>query len=235
MLFRSDRILHTSLLLFNVEGEPNTTTVDIANEMDISPGNLYYHFKGKDVIIAELFVQFEASIGEILDAPIDGHLKLEDNWFYLYVVFEEIYNYRFFYRNLTDLLERYPALGKRFRRILNQKSAAINALIDNLSREGELSNTPEERQVLVDNVVLLLTYWLNYQELRHDELAPAVLIHQGVFQILAMAAPYLGDRQLEFYRECQDIYRAIERARYGGSEDDLEVLVSRVSRFVEGA
>ena len=103
-----DRILHTSLLLFNEEGEPNTTTVDIANEMDISPGNLYYHFKGKDVIIAELFSQYEQGLGEILNAPLDQPLSVEDNWFYLYVVFEEMYNYRFLYRNLSDLLLRYP-------------------------------------------------------------------------------------------------------------------------------
>jgi len=87
-----DRILHTSLLLFNEEGEPHTTTVDIANEMEISPGNLYYHFKGKDIIIAELFNQFEHSIGEILKAPVDRSLSVEDNWFHLYVVFEEMYN-----------------------------------------------------------------------------------------------------------------------------------------------
>ena len=204
-----DRILHTSLLLFNEEGEPHTTTVDIANEMEISPGNLYYHFKGKDVIIAELFNQFEQSIGEILRAPLDRSLGVEDNWFYLYVVFEEMYNYRFLYRNLSDLLERYPELKRRFRRILKLKQAAIHAVWSTISEQAAVDISKDEVNALVDNLVLLLNYWLNYDHLLHDDRPPALIIHQGVYQLMNMLAPYLGAQQREFYQQVNDIYHKI--------------------------
>ena len=204
-----DRILHTSLFLFNEEGESHTTTVDIANEMDISPGNLYYHFKGKDIIIGELFNQFEQGLSEILKAPVDKPLGVEDNWFYLYVVFEEMYNYRFLYRNLSDLLERYPELKRRFRRVLKLKHAAIHAVWSTLSKDAAAAIDQDEVDALVNNMVLLLNYWLNYDHLRHDDRAPAVIIHQGVFQLMSMIAPYLGDNHREFYQQVRDIYHQI--------------------------
>jgi AcrR family transcriptional regulator len=204
-----DRILHTSLLLFNEEGEANTTTVDIANELDISPGNLYYHFKGKDVIIAELFGQFEQGMGEILCAPIDKPLSVEDNWFYLYVVFEEMYNYRFLYRNLSDLLGRYPELKRRFRRILKLKQAAIHAVWRTLNREAVVNIGDDQVDALVDNMVLLLNYWLNYDHLLHDDRPPALIIHQGVYHLMSMLAPYLGAEDRDFYSQVRDIYHKI--------------------------
>ena len=204
-----DRILHTSLELFNQEGEPNTTTVDIANELDISPGNLYYHFKGKDVIIAELFDQYEQGISEILKAPIDQPLSVEDNWFYLYVVFEEMYNYRFLYRNLSDLLDRYPELKRRFRRILNLKHEAVTAVWSTLSSAAVVSTKDDEAEALVDNMVLLLNYWLNYDHLLHEDRPPALIIHKGVYQLMSMVAPYLGEHQREFYEQLGNIYRKI--------------------------
>ena len=204
-----DRILHTSLLLFNEEGEPNTTTVDIANELDISPGNLYYHFKGKDIIIAELFGQFEQGLCEILSAPIEKPLNVEDNWFYLYVVFEEMYNYRFLYRNLSDLLNRYPDLKRRFRRILTLKHQAISAVWKTLTRAAVVSIPEDEVEALIDNMVLLLNYWLTYDHLQHDERPPALIIHKGVYQLMSMVAPYLGEHQREFYQQVSEIYRQI--------------------------
>ena len=204
-----DRILHTSLLLFNQEGEPNTTTVDIANEMDISPGNLYYHFRGKDSIIAELFEQFEQSILEVLQAPVAEPLPLEDNWYYLYLVFEEMYSYRFLYANLSDLLERYPKLKQRFRRLLRHKREAMLAVWASLSQDAATAGA--EAEALADNMVLLLSYWISHDQLLNAATTPARSIHRGVYQLMSMLAPYLGERQREFYLKVYSTWRRLER------------------------
>ena len=64
-----ERILETSLALFNRFGVPHITTADIADEMNISPGNLYYHFRNKDDIIGALYGALEVEITPLLSLP----------------------------------------------------------------------------------------------------------------------------------------------------------------------
>ena len=62
----AQRILLTALALFNRHGENTVTSVDIALELDISPGNLYYHFKGKESMVVALMQMHEEHMQRVL-------------------------------------------------------------------------------------------------------------------------------------------------------------------------
>jgi AcrR family transcriptional regulator len=201
-----EKILQTSLLLFNEEGESHVTTVDIANEMDISPGNLYYHFKGKEVIIDNLFEKFEDGFSDILHAPIKKELKIEDSWYYLYVVFEEMYHYRFIYQNLSDLLHRYEGINKRFRKLLNLKFQTATTIISGLRDEKILTIDDASVDVLINNIVMTVTYWIAYSSLRDDKQSEQNLLHKGVFQVLSLIGPFLSQGKEEYREFCRNFY-----------------------------
>ncbi len=201
-----EKILHTSLQLFNEEGESHVTTVDIANEMDISPGNLYYHFKGKEIIIEILFEKFEDEFSDILHAPINKELKIEDSWYYLYVVFEEMYHYRFIYQNLSDLLQRYEIINKRFRKLLNLKFQTASSIITTLREANILAIDDDAVDVLVNNIIMTITYWIAYSNLKDGKQPEQILLHKGVFQVLSLIAPFLSQGKMEYRELCKQFY-----------------------------
>lgn len=204
-----DKILLSSLVLFNEEGEPNVTTVDISNEMDISPGNLYYHFKGKDVIIQALFDHFEAELIDILNAPTDKALNIEDSWFYLYVVFEEIYNFRFFYQNLSNILQRNPVLAKRFKALLKHKFNTTSAILQILIDNEVIIIDELQAAEICQNINLILTHWLNHAALQDLPDNQVTIIHQGVFQIMSLIGPYFTDDYQHMYQELRNLYQQL--------------------------
>ncbi|MDX1505717.1 MAG: TetR/AcrR family transcriptional regulator [Spongiibacter sp.] len=206
-----DKILLTSLELFNTEGEANVTTVDIANELDISPGNLYYHFHGKEEIIHALFAGFEIELIDILEAPLEKNLAPQDAWFYLYIVFEHLYKHRYLYRNLNDILLRYPDIGKRFGKLLDLKLRAVQAVAEELVAAEIIDIDESQVARLCDNVALNLTFWLNFNSLRnnHQDDSDEIMIHRGVFQIMSLAAPYLAPAFRYFYEECSAMFEVL--------------------------
>lgn len=185
-----ERILHASLALFNDFGESNVTTLQIADELDISPGNLYYHFKSKTEIVRELFGWYESQINHLLEVP-DVTISIEDQWLFLHLIFETIAQYRFIYQDLINVLSRHEMLRSPFRRILKRKRQASHTICNSLREQSILQASAIEIDGLCEQITLTITYWLSFEMLSHLEAKDAVDLGRGVYQVMFLVAPYL--------------------------------------------
>ena len=206
------RILETSLALFNRFGEPNITTADIADEMNISPGNLYYHFRNKDDIIGALYSALEGEITPLLALPDGRAAGVEDLWLLLHLLFERMREYRFFYRDLDEITSRNRRIAARFAKLTHQGENTVIELCRGMVTAGEMCASEREIASLASNVTLVATYWMSFQRIgaHHDGDAvdsgeAAVSLDRAAYQVLALIAPYLvGDRRALIERLGED-------------------------------
>ncbi|MGE5116598.1 MAG: TetR/AcrR family transcriptional regulator [Betaproteobacteria bacterium] len=210
----AERILEVTLELFNRFGEPNVSTTLISAELNISPGNLYYHYPAKDELINSLFDRFEKSLGELLGAA-DSVRHIEDAWLFLHMLFELIWRYRFLYRDLNDLLSKNRRLETHFQFVLRNKTQAVKSLLGGLAAGGALAAPlgGDDAETVATAMVVVLTYWLSYEYVRdprralEPEAAEAALL-RGAYHVLALLAPHLQAAQREHLRGLVGRYRA---------------------------
>ena len=188
------RILDASLAMFNSQGEPNVTTNHIADELEISPGNLYYHFRNKDDIIEQLFAVYEQRMDTALVAPSGRLPGLEDVWLQLHLVFECIWDYRFLYRDLVDILSRNRRLRLRFARILKRADEQAHQVMRGLVQAGIMRASADEVDAASTNILVIATFWMNYAAARGDKDERAS-IRDGIVQVMMLIAPFLRDAE----------------------------------------
>lgn len=214
----AERILVTSLELFNRFGEPSVSTAMLSAELRISPGNLYYHYPSKDDLINRLFEQYQDSLTKLLSAVDDVH-DVEDAWFFLHSMFEIIWQYRFFYRDLGHLLTRNRQLEVRFPVLLMQKKSALHVIFNRLHNTPKNTNRSssadfeQSADSMAASMVVLLTYWLSYEyvlqpraALEPENAQDALL--RGAYHVMELLLLHLEGDERAHLTELLQAYRA---------------------------
>ncbi len=133
------RILVASLLLFNEHGVPRTTINDIADEIDISPGNLNYHFRKKGDIVDALTAEFQADARKVLHPPESDTVSLDDFWWFLHHLLELKGAYEFMLTDTEILADDYPKVARVLRHFARAVNAAFELYLIGLVRNGYLN------------------------------------------------------------------------------------------------
>jgi AcrR family transcriptional regulator len=206
----AERILEVTLELFNRFGEPNVSTTLISAELSISPGNLYYHYPAKDELINALFDRFEKGLNELLQAA-DGVENVEDAWLFFHMLFELIWNHRFLYRDLNDLLSKNRRLETHFQFVLKNKTRAMHAVLDGLTRFGAMRMSQAEAGPVATAMVVVVTYWLSFEYVRDPRRAlepesASAAMGRGAFHALALLLPHLDEASRQHLRTLSAAY-----------------------------
>lgn len=185
----ADKILLISLDLFNSQGERNISSVDIANELDISPGNLYYHFKGKDDIINALVDRYVANINAIPQACGDN----EAFYKYLFFCLQSMYSFRFLFQNIAEISAQYPAINSKLHRLAKFQRQHLRKCLEEQQRSGTLSRSNADIDLLLDVISLTMFQSLNYYQMQGDSLSNPDIVYRTLMTIYFSLQPYYRD------------------------------------------
>ncbi|MDF3933046.1 TetR/AcrR family transcriptional regulator [Pseudomonas citronellolis] len=204
-----DRIVQESLALFNAQGERSVTTNHIAAHLGISPGNLYYHFRNKQAIIAELFAEYEARVDDFLRLPAGRAPTVEDKTFYLEALLAAMWRYRFLHRDLEHLLESDPELAAAYRAFARRALVNATAIYRGFVEAGILRMTEIQVEALTLNSWIILTSWVRFlcttQEVTGD--LSEELLRRGIYQVLALESGHIAeDSQAAVDRLAERLY-----------------------------
>lgn len=160
------RILLTALTLFNERGENSVTSVDIAMEMDISPGNLYYHFKGKELMVDALIQWHSDEMQQLFRPATLDKVAVEDFFYFLAIIIDKLQVFRFLYRSPADIAEKYPRAKRLHKLLFSQLESGLLTLLQRFAKQSQLAATPAQQRLMVDLISMILTQSGQYDDLR---------------------------------------------------------------------
>jgi AcrR family transcriptional regulator len=145
-LTTKERIKQTTITLFNEKDTLSVNTNHIAKAMNISPGNLYYHYKNKEEIIREIYDEMSKTFDSFnsFEAILTSGnpLLALDRMFDRYG--EMFWEYRFLMRDASVLMALDPKLKEAFASNQEKRIAQIAGVIKYLISEEIMVNIPKE-------------------------------------------------------------------------------------------
>ena len=200
------RILVASLLLFNEQGEPNTTTNQIANEVDISPGNLHYHFRKKSDLVDALLAEFQVDARRVLEPAGSEQASLEDFWVFLHLLLECTAAYRFFFRDMESLIVEYPKVGVALRHFAKGLAAAFEVHLHTLVDGRVLNPGSEEMHIVARNLAVIALFSQRFDALVEPASSVDVSSLQIARSILNVLKPFVAEGAAQHLEELAGHY-----------------------------
>ncbi|WP_326984919.1 TetR/AcrR family transcriptional regulator [Chryseobacterium sp. MYb264] len=198
-----EKIVSTALRLFNERGYSTVTTRHIASELNISAGNLHYHFKHSEDIVKELFMMLKQEMDYTINTlKANGSKDLEALYQYTTSTFEVVYAFRCIFLNFVDILRQIPDIENLYKELnISRKKEFLSVFSDFQRNKVFVENIPDFiLDHMVTQIFIIGDNWMNYNSLtlklnKEDALKHYIPVFLNLFY------PWLTADQQKLYQQ----------------------------------
>ena len=186
------KILEVAKDLFNEHGYGQVTIRMIAIKLEMSSGNLNYHFKKRDEILEALYFQMVKDFDERIDKLSEIEISFGQIKNDIRLSMERMVEYRFIWTDLYYLLKNNERIFTHFSEVHKERMAGTLFLFNRLIEIG-LMRSPafkNEYEMLSERMINFGDTWIYTSELYRRKSTLKNIEHQSKV-MMAMIYPYL--------------------------------------------
>ncbi len=166
------KILDEARKQFNEKGVSETTLRQIASALDMSQGNLNYHFKTRQDLAEALYFELVSKMDQEMNAVSTIEMGLDLLYLSSKHSMSHLYEYRFLLKSSLQVMKLSETIKKHFFELQTLRRQQFLKMFDLLIQQGimrpkeyeqEYDNLYERMQILGDN-------WISTQELMKPDL-----------------------------------------------------------------
>jgi AcrR family transcriptional regulator len=195
-------ILNTSRAMFNKLGYGQVTIRMIALELNMSSGNLNYHFRKREDILEALYFEMVAEFDARIEGLESRSISLKEVKEDMQSSMERMVDYKFFWTDLYNLLMLNVRIRTHFENALMERIKGYSMLFKMLQGDGCLKapTFAKEYQFLAERMINDSNTWLYASTLYEKNKISQSYIERMSIQLLSTLYPYLTDSGIQEFK-----------------------------------
>lgn len=197
----NEKITCHALMLFNEKGVDQVSSLEISQALNISYGNLTYHYKKKDDIVLALYTQMQDELNTAINHLVQ---RIFEETFYLKLVneiFEIIWDYRFIYLNINSLMNQFTFICESEKSYSATRIKILNRAKKYLIQEGYLKEEVNNNyESLIQNLNMILYGWITDAKLFYEgDESKKIEVYVSLFYNVALT--HVTEKGLKRYQQ----------------------------------
>lgn len=187
-----EKILLHSIELFNQHGVGPVTTNHIAKSMNMSPGNLYFHYANKEEIILQLFKRM---CSETYAMWRPQRITRISPLQFVELNFDLYWKYRFFHREMYALRRKDIILARLWRAHLAKMMKLMQILYRRWVKQGIMIQLSDKQELVYvsESLLAMATTFLQFFESAEKQ-AGKSSVERGRRHVARLLRPYCSDK-----------------------------------------